>query len=162
MDYYDIWFNLKDPLQEAAFCADLDDCMRELKVREAILGYRLRRRTLGLGPSALGEFNLTIDLRDLAQLDALFRLVEAPDGEVHALYQSVMDRMADAHYGLSRDYPGSISEVAALVAPAESPEDTVDDIDLATVEARREGKKHRGPPGGPHRKKRRRWPGPLG
>lgn len=162
MDYYDIWFNLKDSLQESAFGADLDDCMRELQVREAILGYRLRRRTLGLGPSALGEFNLTIDLRDLAQLDTLFRLVESPDGEVRALYQSVMDRMADPRFGLFRDYPGSISEVAALLAPAESPEDTVDDIELAIEKARRESKKHAGPPGGPHRKKRRRWSGPLG
>ena len=70
-----------------------------------IEGYRLKRRKLGLGPPDLGEFNITIEARDLAQLDEAFLHAATRGPEVEPLHAAVYAMIEDVKFGLCRDFP---------------------------------------------------------
>lgn len=76
-----------------------------LKQESLIEGYRLLRRKLGFGPRELGEFQITIEVRDLAQLDQAFLRVVPRSGEIERLHQQVYSRVCDFQSALYRDFP---------------------------------------------------------
>ncbi len=105
MDVYQAWFNLKEGISDRDFLEALDQYMTHLKGRDAIAGWRLLRRKLGLGPPQLRQFLLMIEVRDLAQLDQAFGQVSTRAGPVEGLHHGVNSLVTDSFFALYRDFP---------------------------------------------------------
>ncbi|MDZ4759579.1 MAG: DUF6614 family protein [Alphaproteobacteria bacterium] len=105
MDVYHIWCDLKDSRDDKAFAAAVAAYLDDHKAGGRIESWRLLRRKLGLGPDGLGEFHVMIETRDMAQLDAAFRLAATRSGAVERLHAAVYSRVATARFGLERDFP---------------------------------------------------------
>lgn len=110
MTSYEIWCNLKDTTEDIAFCEHVDRYLGLLQDEGLIEGFRIRRRKLGLGPEALGEFNITIEVQDLAQLEKAFQVVAQRTGQVEAFHHAVYSAVKDSKFGLYRDFPGTERE----------------------------------------------------
>jgi hypothetical protein len=70
----------------------------------------MTRRKLGLGPTEFGEFHVTIEVEDLAQLDAAFRDVSARSGAIEELHHAVNRVATDVKFALYRDFPDANRE----------------------------------------------------
>lgn len=105
MNYYDMWFNLKDSRKDLEFCGHVDAYLGHLKAQGLIEGWTLRRRKFGFGPEHLGEFNITVWAKDLDQLDRAFGHVATRAGEVERLHMPVYSAVTDFKSGLWRDFP---------------------------------------------------------
>lgn len=105
MDCYEIWCNLKDSRRDLEFAKALSEYMGLLQRDGRIAGWRLTRRKLGFGPPELGEFHVTIETTDLAQLDRAFDLVATRSGEVERLHAPVYSMITDFRSALYRDFP---------------------------------------------------------
>ena len=105
MDLYHIWCNLKSGVSDVEFCANVDRYLGALVEGDRIAGYRIARRKLGLGPSELGEFHVTIEVRDLAQLDLAFGQVSTRAGTIEELHAAVNQSARDVTFALYRDFP---------------------------------------------------------
>jgi hypothetical protein len=105
VDHYHIWCNLKPGVSDVAFAESVDRYLGALKQSDRIAGFRVARRKLGLGPPQLGEFHITVDVRDLAQLDTAFREVSARSGVVEDLHAAVNQSARDLTFALYRDFP---------------------------------------------------------
>jgi hypothetical protein len=105
MDIYHGWFNLKDGVSDAEFAQHLAAYMGHLKDSGRIVGRRLTRRKLGLGPSFLPEFHVMIETTGLAQLDDAFAEVSSRAGAVEGFHQAVNSRVRDVFFALYRDFP---------------------------------------------------------
>lgn len=104
-DVYQAFFTLKPGIGDMDFVDALDAWLGHLKACGHIENHRLLRRKLGLAPAALGEFQLLIEVRDLAQLDAAFHRVAArdePEETIHHCVNRCIDRV---QFGLFRDFP---------------------------------------------------------
>ncbi len=108
MDYYELWFNLKDSSKDIPFARNLQRFMDFLEDKELILGHRLTRRKLGFGPSTLGEFHLVMEVRDLAQLERAFQQVATRGPESEPSHRGVWEMVCDFQAGLSRDFPDPV------------------------------------------------------
>jgi hypothetical protein len=53
MDIYHIWFNLKDGVRDTEFAQNVHAYLGHLKEQGSLVGYRITRRKLGLGPPQL-------------------------------------------------------------------------------------------------------------
>jgi len=105
VDYYHIWFNLKDSHRDVEFSRAVQAYLGYLKRDGRIADYRLTRRKLGFGPPELGEFHVTIAASDLAQLDRAFDLAATRTGEVEQLHARVYSMVCDFRAALYRDFP---------------------------------------------------------
>lgn len=105
MDYYEIWCNLKDSRRDLEFAKALGEYMGLLQRDGRISGWRLTRRKLGFGPQELGEFHVTIETTDLAQLDRAFDLAVTRTGEVERVHAPVYSMITDFRSALYRDFP---------------------------------------------------------
>ena len=76
MDIYHIWFNLKDGVGDTEFAASASTYLNHLKGEDAVAGYRITRRKLGLGPPQLPQWHITLDFENMAQMDGAFGYVE--------------------------------------------------------------------------------------
>lgn len=105
MNYYHMWFNLRDSHRDLEFAGALQQYLDHLKSLAKIEGWNLTRRKFGFGPAGLGEFHATVWTRDLAQLDEAFRAVAPRAGEMERLHAAVYSRVTDFVSGLERDFP---------------------------------------------------------
>jgi hypothetical protein len=105
MDYYQIWCNLKDSSQDVAFCENVVRYLGALREQGRIEGYRISRRKLGFGPEELGEFNITVEVRDMAQLDQAFQRVATREAEIETLHRAVYSAVKEVKFALYRDFP---------------------------------------------------------
>ncbi len=105
MDYYEIWCNLKDGRRDLEFCQAVERYLGYLQSQGLIERHRLTRRKLGFGPPGLGEFHVTIETRDLAQLEQAFQQVATRSGEVEELHRAVYSAVTDLTFALYRDFP---------------------------------------------------------
>ncbi|MCP5426004.1 MAG: hypothetical protein H6970_13200 [Gammaproteobacteria bacterium] len=105
MDLYNIWCNLKSGTTDVEFSASVERYLGELRRTDKIVGFRVMRRKLGLGPRELGEFHIVIEVRDLAQLDQAFRTVSTRSNPVEALHAAVNQSACDVTFALYRDFP---------------------------------------------------------
>ena len=105
MDVYQAFFDIKPGTADMAFVEALEAWLRHLEESGLIAGYRLLRRKLGLAPSDFGEFQLLIEVRDLAQLDAAFQRVAARAEPEEPLHYEVNRQIASVRFGLYRDVP---------------------------------------------------------
>lgn len=108
MDYYEAWFNLKNTAKDLEFTKRMHAFMSHLKERGMIEGYRLTRRKLGFGPAGLGEFHVTIEVKDLAQLDEAFLHAATRSPNVEPLHAGVYAAIEDVKFALYRDFPDSV------------------------------------------------------
>ncbi len=105
MDVYHIWFNLKDGVGDTDFADAARAYLEHLRERGAIEGYRLTRRKLGLGPSQLPEWHITIDFTDLSQVDRAFGTVSARTEPTEGFHHAVNSKVRDIFFALYRDFP---------------------------------------------------------
>lgn len=108
MQYYEIWFNLKDSHADLEFCQHLDAYLGLLKQDGRIESWRLTRRKFGFGLPELGEFHVSIATKDMAQLDRAFDLAATRAGEVQELHAHVYSRVTDFRSALYRDFPDPV------------------------------------------------------
>jgi Family of unknown function (DUF6614) len=108
MDYYQLWCNLIDPSQDVAFCENVARYLGKLRELGRIEGFRITRRKLGFGPAAMGEFHITIEVRDMAQLEAAFQRVATRDGGIEPLHRAVYSAVKDLEFALYRDFPDPV------------------------------------------------------
>lgn len=105
MNYYEIWFNLKDTHKDLEFAASLGAYLGHLQKLGTIASYTLTRRKLGFGPPELGEFHVSIRAESLDQLDEAFGTVAARSGETESLHARVYSAVTDFRSALYRDFP---------------------------------------------------------
>ena len=105
MDIYHIWCNLKPGVNDVEFCERVDTYMGYLKGEGKIVGHRITRRKLGLGPSEMLEFHIMLETENLAQLDAAFQHVSGRADPVESFHHAVNSQVADVKFALYRDFP---------------------------------------------------------
>ncbi len=105
MDHYEIWCNLRNSHKDMEFAEAVTAYLGRLKCDGRIADFRLRRRKFGFGPPELGEFNITIDVTDLTQLDSAFDVMAARSGTIERLHRTVYAMVTDFRAGLWRDFP---------------------------------------------------------
>jgi hypothetical protein len=110
MQYYEMWFNLKDSRRDVEFAANVQAYLGHLAAEKRIEGWRLTRRKFGFGPPGLGEFHVTVWTRDMAQLDTAFDLVATRAGEVEKLHAPVYSMVTDFTSALYRDFPDPVRQ----------------------------------------------------
>ena len=110
MDIYHGWCNLKDGVRDTEFAAAFNRYMSALQRDGKIASFRLTRRKLGLGASALGDFHFMIEFTDLAQLDAAFLTAAARREPVESLHFGVNSLVKDVTFALYRDFPDEVRE----------------------------------------------------
>ncbi len=105
MDIYQISVDLKPGVRDDQFVAALDGYLGSLKASGKIEGWRLLRRKLGLGMTGLGEFQILIETRDLAQLDAAFTAASMRNEPVEGAHYGVNSLVQNFQAALYRDFP---------------------------------------------------------
>lgn len=105
MDVYQISCDLKPGVRDHQFVAALNGYLGALQSGGKIESWRLLRRKLGLGMAALGEFQILIETRDLAQLDAAFTSVSTRNEPVEGAHYGVNSLVQNFQAALYRDYP---------------------------------------------------------
>jgi hypothetical protein len=105
MNHYLIWCNLKETCQDLQFAENVHAYMEFLKSKGCIEGYGLTRKKLGFGPASLGEFQISIEVTDMTQLEAAFQEAATRGGEVQRLHSSVYQMVTDFQAALYRDFP---------------------------------------------------------
>lgn len=108
MNYYEAWFNLKDTTRDLDFTERMHAFLGHLENRGMIEGYRLTRRKLGFGPAGLGEFHITIEVKDLVQLEEAFLHAATRSPEIEPLHAGVHTAVEDVKFALYRDFPDSV------------------------------------------------------
>ena len=105
MDIYHIWCNLKTGVKDLEFADAVTSYFSHLKDQGRIAGWRMTRRKLGLGPSQLPEFHITIDFDSLTQMDQAFDLVATRTDPVEGFHHAVNSKVEDVFFALYRDFP---------------------------------------------------------
>lgn len=105
MDVYQISCDLKPGVRDAEFVTALNAYLGSLKQTGRIEDWRLLRRKLGLGIPPLGEFQILIETRDLAQLDEAFKAVSTRNEPVEGAHHDVNSLVTNFQAALYRDFP---------------------------------------------------------
>jgi hypothetical protein len=108
MNYYEAWFDIKNSAKDLEFSERAHDFLGHLQKKGMIEGYRLSRRKLGFGPSSLGEFHITIEVNDLAQLDKAFLHAATRAPDVEPLHAGVYSMIENVKFALYRDFPDAV------------------------------------------------------
>jgi len=108
MNYYEAWFNLKNSAKDLELTDRVHGFLGKLKEKGMIEGYRLTRRKLGFGPSSLGEFHITIEVKDLTQLDEAFLHAATRGPDIEPLHAGVYAAIDDVKFALYRDFPDTV------------------------------------------------------
>ncbi|WP_238365515.1 DUF6614 family protein [Mesobacterium pallidum] len=105
MNLYCCTIDLKDDAKALAFAHALDEWMGLLMERKVILDWQLYRRKLNLADGLYRDFMLQIAVKDLAQLDAAFRVSGEDDDAISTRYRSVHGLIKHVDFGLYRPFP---------------------------------------------------------
>ena len=110
MDIYHVFGDLKPGVSDTSFSEQVARYMEHLRGQGLIESWRLTRRKLGLGPSALGEFHIMIEVKDLAQLDAAFNRVASRAEPVEGFHHGVNALVQNLTFALYRDFPDPVRQ----------------------------------------------------
>ena len=105
MDVYQISCDLKPGIRDDQFVTALEAYLGALKSSGRIESWRLLRRKLGLGIAALGEFQILIETKNLAQLDEAFTAVSTRNEPVEGKLYGVNSLVQNFQAALYRDFP---------------------------------------------------------
>lgn len=108
MDTYEIWVDLVPGTKDLEFVDAVHAYLGYLKAQGKLEGFRIRRRKLGFGPDGLGEWNISIEFRDLAQADEAFLRAATRDEQIEGLHAPVYSKVCNYKSGLYRDFPDSV------------------------------------------------------
>ncbi|MDX1710184.1 MAG: DUF6614 family protein [Rhodovibrionaceae bacterium] len=108
MDIYHIWCDTRPGVQDTDFAAALERWMAHLANEGLIEGWRLSRRKLGLGPRELGEFHVTVETRDMSQLEAAFQAAASRAEPHESVHQGVNSLARNLTFALYRDFPDEV------------------------------------------------------
>jgi hypothetical protein len=106
MNCYEIWTDLAPGTNDLEFVGFVQAYLGSLVASGRMESFRIRRRKLGFGPDGLGEWNLSLEFRDLRQLEDAFDLIAKRSGEIEKLHHEVYSRVRNAKFALYRDFPG--------------------------------------------------------
>jgi hypothetical protein len=107
MNVYHCFCDLKPGVSDIDFAEKTAQYMGHLKEEGLIEGWRVTRRKLGLGIAELGEFHITIEVKDLRQLDEAFERVGARRDPTEGFHFEVNSLVHNARFALYRDFPDS-------------------------------------------------------
>ena len=107
MNCYEIWTDLLPGTNDLEFVGLVQSYLGHLVSAGHMEGYRIRRRKLGFGPDGLGEWNLSLEFKDLRQLEDAFDLIATRKGEIEKLHHEVYSRARNPRFALYRDFPGT-------------------------------------------------------
>jgi len=110
MDIYQAFFGLKPGTKDLEFVSDLTRMMDHLVESKKIESWRLLRSKLGLTPKELGEFQLLMEVKNMAQLDAAFAVAAKRSGEIEVMHFGVNSKISDIKFALYRDFPDPVRE----------------------------------------------------
>ncbi len=105
MNTYEIWCNLAPGAKDMELVAALRGYLGHFRQQGLVQSYRIRRRKFGFGPATLGEFCISIEFRNLADMDLVFGQAAQRAGEVEKLHMEVYSRVKDFQSALYRDFP---------------------------------------------------------
>ncbi|MBI1188417.1 MAG: hypothetical protein GC206_13985 [Alphaproteobacteria bacterium] len=105
MDCYIIWCDLKPGVRDMTFVEALDRWLGALKANGDIEGWRVLRKKLGFAPAGFGEFQIVIETRDMAQLDAAFRTAATRADPAESVHHGVSALIMNFQAALYRDFP---------------------------------------------------------
>lgn len=105
MDIYHAWCDLKPGVSDISFAENVASYMGHLKEQGLIEAWRLTRCKLGLGAPGLGEFHITIEVKNLAQLELAFERVAGRREPVEGFHFGVNSLAQNAVFALYRDFP---------------------------------------------------------
>jgi len=108
MNYYETWVDLLPGVRDLEFTDAVDRYLSKLVELGRIEGFSIKRRKFGFGPEGLGEFNITMSVQDLAQLDSAFMVVAERDGEIELLHAAVFSKVCNYKSALYRDFPDEV------------------------------------------------------
>lgn len=110
MDIYHIWCNLKAGVSDTDFADKVERYFGHLRQESLIEGHRITRRKLGLGPSSLPEFHITMEVTGLAQLDRAFAKVASRSDLFESFHHAVNSLVSDVMFALYRDVPDPVRQ----------------------------------------------------
>ncbi len=105
MDIYHIWCSLKDGVKDTDFSDAVHEYLNHVKDAGEVEGFRITRRKLGLGPPGLPDWHITLDFRNMAQMDEAFTHVSRRADAVEAFHHAVNSKVKDIVFALYRDFP---------------------------------------------------------
>ena len=105
MNLYEIWVDLAPGAKDRELTDAIHAWLGHMKDHGKIESYRISRRKFGFGFAPLGEFHITIEARDLAQLDEAFSHAATRTGDPERLHAEVYSRVTNYHAALYRDFP---------------------------------------------------------
>lgn len=105
MDFYHIWFDLKDSRRDLDFADALERYLNHLRGEGMIEGWRLTRRKLGFSPPHFAEFHVAIEVKNLDQLEQAFQHAATRSRDVERLHAGVYSHVRKAQFALYRDFP---------------------------------------------------------
>ena len=108
MDCYHVWCNLAPGTGDLEFAESVRRYLDALVKGGHLVRYRVTRCKLGLRPSELREWHLTLDFEDLAQLQRAFEGVAARRDPIEGLHHAVNAVATDLLFALYRDFPDDV------------------------------------------------------
>jgi hypothetical protein len=105
MNLYEIWVDLAPGVQDLEFATAVDGWLGLLKSKGTVESWRLSRRKFGFGPPGLGEWHVTIEFRDLAQMDEAFHCAATRAPEIEEAHARVHRIVTNYRSALYRDFP---------------------------------------------------------
>lgn len=108
MNTYEIWVDLAPGVRDLDFVDAVQAYLDHLQAAGNLAGYRIRRRKFGFGPDGLGEFNISVEFEDLAQMDRAFGQAATRDAEIEPLHAAVYEKVRSFRSALYRDFPDDV------------------------------------------------------
>ena len=105
MQIYHIWLDIAPDVTDLEFTSVLNDFLEKLRTDDLIRNFRITRRTLGLGLPELGEFHITVESDDMAQLDRAFTRMTKREGELEDAHVNMNKHARNLRFALYRDFP---------------------------------------------------------
>ena len=105
MNIYHAWCDLKPGVSDIAFNESASKYLTHLQAKGMIESWRITRRKLGLARPELGEFHVTIEVKDLAQLDRAFDHVAERSEPTEGFHFGVNSLAQNVRFALYRDFP---------------------------------------------------------
>jgi hypothetical protein len=102
VDVDHVRFNLKDGIADLEFVGAAQGYLDHLKAGGLLVDYRITRCKLGLAPSNLREWHITLDFENMNQLDGAFARVSSRADPVEGFITRSIPRCATSFCALPR------------------------------------------------------------
>jgi len=105
VNHFHLWCNLKSGVDAREFGDGARELLSYLHEREMIEGYSIARRGFVIAPPELGEFHVTVEFRNLEQMDRTLALVSNGSEEVAEFCQPLAAMIRDVSLAMDKDFP---------------------------------------------------------